>query len=403
MKVLRVIASMDPTSGGPCQGLRNAIPELKKHGVDTEVVCLDSPDAAFISLDNFIVHAIGPGKTSWSYAPQLIPWLTQHLGGYDIVVVHGLWQYHGYAVMKAFKYLRQDGERNLPSFYVMPHGMLDPYFQRAAGRKLKAIRNWFYWKLIESKVINGADGVFFTCQEELALARQTFSPYHPKQELNVGYGIQEPPTFNASMKEAFGKKCPELGDRPFILFLSRIHIKKGVDLLIRAYQKIHEMHASEKEFPLLVVAGPGMDTAYGMSLKHELEKNESIRDKVFFTGMINGEAKWGAFYGAEAFILPSHQENFGIAVVEALACSKPVMISNQVNIWREIEQAGAGFVAEDDLEGVISLLTSWNQLSRDEKSGMSLRARETFKQFFAIESAAKRIVDIMNQSPVKSL
>jgi glycosyltransferase involved in cell wall biosynthesis len=191
--------------------------------------------------------------------------------------------------------------------------MLDPYFQKAPERRLKAIRNQIYWKLIEQKLINRADGLLFTCEAELLLARETFTPYHPKRELNVGYGIQEPPAFTPAMRDAFLNKCPEIADKSYILFLSRVHEKKGADLLIKAYSSIRNSSSSK-----LIIAGPGMETDYGKSLI-QIVKEDHLEHSVHFTGMLSGDAKWGAFYGCETFVLPSHQENFGIAVVEALA------------------------------------------------------------------------------------
>ncbi|WP_239692104.1 glycosyltransferase [Hymenobacter coccineus] len=108
--------------------------------------------------------------------------------------------------------------------------------------------------------------------------------------------------------------------------------------------------------------------------------------------MLTGAAKWGAFYGAAAFVLPSHQENFGIAVVEALACGKPVLISNQINIWREIEAAGAGFVADDTPAGTRSLLARWAQLPPEEQEAMSQRARASFERYFAVGPATDRLL-----------
>ena len=189
----------------------------------------------------------------------------------------------------------------MPKLYLMPHGMLDPYFQRAKSRRLKAIRNWIFWKLIEGKVINGADGVLFTCKDELLLARETFDPYHPKAEINVGYGIQLPPLFEQDFRKSFLEKCPELENKPYWLFLSRIHPKKGTDLLLKSYLKLKMKYI---DIPALVIAGPGLDTPYGKELQH-LAKDSLI----YFPGMLEGSTKWGAFYGCEAFILPSHQEN----------------------------------------------------------------------------------------------
>src|SRR5699024_790171 len=110
-----------------------------------------------------------------------------------------------------------------------------------------------------------------------------------------------------------------------------------------------------------------------------------LNKSIFFVGMLTGDAKWGAFYGCEAFVLPSHQENFGIAVVEALACSKPVLISNQVNIWCEVEKSKSGIVANDSLDGAIDLVEAWHNLPTYQKNVMALQARISYNNFFAIE------------------
>lgn len=387
MKVLRVIASMNPMSGGPCQGIRNAIPELEKLGIQTEVVCLDSPNEAFLGKDSFKVTALGPTKTPWQYSDKLYPWLLENLQKFEVVIVHGLWLYHGHAVRKAIDKLKKN-KQSKPRFYVMPHGMLDPYFQKNEARKLKALRNIVYWKLIEKKIINNADGVLFTCQAELLLARNTFQPYHPKKELNVGYGIQSPPKFETIMEQAFTEKCVGL-NRNFILFLSRIHEKKGVDNLIEAYESILKSNSNKGiNTPQLVIAGPGINTDFGEKIRTKVQNNSELKANILFPGMLSGDSKWGAFYLCDAFILPSHQENFGIAVVEALACAKPVLISNQVNIFKEIESGNAGFVAADNLEGTTEILSKWLSSSIDEKLRMNDNAMHTFVQYFTIQSAA---------------
>ena len=90
----------------------------------------------------------------------------------------------------------------------MPHGMLDPWFQRDKSRRVKAVRNWFYWWLVERGVVNAADALLFTCQQELELARTTFGGYRPKREMDVGYGIAEPPAKATLMLE---RSMPSVG------------------------------------------------------------------------------------------------------------------------------------------------------------------------------------------------
>lgn len=390
MKILRIIPSMNPAKGGPSQGIRNSIPELIKMGVDNQVVCLDDPSANFLGKDPFVVYALGPAKDLWAYQANLKPWLLNNIPHYDAIIIHGLWQYHSFATIHTLIKLRKFHDVNVPRVYVMPHGMLDPYFQKAKGRKLKAWRNWLYWKFIEGKVVNHADGVLFTTQEELELARTTFRPYRPKKELCIGYGITPPPHLHNNMITAFSSSAPNLAGKPYLLFLSRIHEKKGVDLLLKAYLYLKSQALI---LPDLVIAGPGLETTYGRSMLALASGQPCIH----FTGMLTGEAKWGALYGCQAFILPSHQENFGIAVVEALVCEKPVLISNQVNIWREIDQEGAGIIAEDTLEGVVEMLTSWIAKTNEEKADMGKRAKKTYQTYFTIEQAASRMAAALMQ------
>lgn len=405
MRVLHIIGSMNPLTGGPCQGIRNSSPALEKLSVYREVVCFDNPDAAYLGTDSFPIHALGQGHGPWHYNANLIPWLRRNIHRFDVVVTNGLWLYHASAARQLMAELRRltknksCSDHPTPKWFVMPHGMLDPYFQRASDRKLKAIRNWLYWKLLENKVVEQADGLLFTCETEMLLARETFSPYRPQGEFNVGYGIEAPPAYTAAMRQAFLAKCPTVDDKPYLLFLSRIHPKKGTDLLIKAYLNLaRELAGSHIDLPKLVIAGPGIETAFGQSILKLVKQNPAVKDKICFTGMLTGDAKWGAFYGCEAFVLPSHQENFGIAVAEALACGKPVLISNQVNIWREIESGEGGFVNENTLTGTQQLLQQWFMLPQNDKLVMGEMAKATFQKYFAVEPAAKRFKEAISKS-----
>ena len=368
MNILHIISDMDPRAGGVCQAVRTMIRGLSVPGFLHEVVCLNSAGSAALRDCNYPVHALGEGTTSWNYSRRLTSWLADNLHSYDAAILHGLWQYQSYALLKNLR--SAPGTR----IFVMPHGMLDPYFQRASGRKLKAFRNWAIWHFLERKIVNNSDGVLFTCETEKLLARTTFAGYRAKNEYVVGLGVDRPPA----------SRIPSSAPG-YWLYISRIHPKKGVDLLVDAYITLKKNRSSP--IPQLVIAGPGLDTAYGKKVTELAAGEADIR----FTGMLIGDQKWGAFYGCEMFILPSHQENFGIAVAEALACSKPVLISDQVNIWREIDQEGGGLIAPDTAEGITSLLTNWLDMPEDRKLKMAHAARRAYDKHFTVEVAAERL------------
>jgi len=116
-----------------------------------------------------------------------------------------------------------------------------------------------------------------------------------------------------------------------------------------------------------------------------------VASRITWAGMIGGSIKWGALRAAEAFVLPSHQENFGVAVVEALAASVPALISNKVNIWRDIEADGAGIVRQDTLEGTCELLRAYIEMPESRTTAMHIAARDCFERRFNIKVAAESL------------
>ena len=388
---------MNPQMGGVVQAVHSIINSLNSYHVESEILSLDCKDESFIKSHEVVVHAMGPAKGPWQYSKLLRPWLNLNLEQFDAVILHGIWLYQDFALSAVIKKIGRPGRQPV-RFYIMPHGMLDPYFQQEKSRKIKAVRNWLYFKLIQGRIIKSADALLFTCAKEMQLAHKSFKGYMPRREVNVGFGIEEPPLFDTQMLEDFFTVLPLARSRPYLLFLSRLHHKKGVDILLQAYSKTLEGSAGT-EVSDLVIAGPGQDTAYGRRLLQLVAELPGLNKKVHFTGMLSGNTKWGAYYGCQAFVLSSYQENFGIAVVEALACSKPVLISDQINISLEIEQAGAGIVNASTLAGTGQTLEKWINLPRTEKNNMRLNARKAFESHFGIERAAKRFFEAINDTP----
>jgi glycosyltransferase involved in cell wall biosynthesis len=384
---------MNPKLGGPAQGIRNYEYGLRDTNTHRDIVCFDNP----LEVNSWIagslkVIGLGVVNNRLNYHSKLKSWLLNNMLNYDVVIINGLWQYHSVATINVMNILKARGNVT-PKVFIMPHGMLDPWFQKATSRKLKAIRNSLYWHLIEKKVINSADGILFTCLEELELAKTTFEGYKPKQTFNIGYGIAPPPIFRQEMEVAFAKQYTLGNQKPYWLYLSRIDPKKGVDLLIDAYESILNHNS---DIPNLVIAGPGADTDYGRAIVQRVLSNSLLSEHIQFVGMVLGDAKWGAIYGCDAFVLPSHQENFGIVVAEALACSKPVLITNKVNIYKEIVLGEGGIVEDDTLKGIISLLNQWLQLTKDNKALMNKNAFKTYEHFFNVKETAQNLIDAVS-------
>jgi glycosyltransferase involved in cell wall biosynthesis len=187
----------------------------------------------------------------------------------------------------------------------------------------------------ENRNIKQAAALHFTTAEEQALATPfTFNTPGIVVPLGVDLGefgtLPEPGQFRTAY--------PEIGDKRIILFLGRINFKKGLDLLAQAFARVvgscPDLH--------LVIAGPDNE-GWGARVRDWL-REEGVFERVTFTGMLLGHDKLAAFAAASLFVLPSYSENFGIAVIEAMACGVPVVVTDKVNIWREVAAAEAGKV-----------------------------------------------------------
>jgi len=381
MKVLQVIRSLDPSGGGPMEVVRQISPELQALGVETDVACLDAPGSAWFDSYPLKVVPLGPVSGKFGYRRGVSKELRRVIGNYDAVVVHGIWQYHGLAVWRALRGL------DIP-YYVYPHGMLDPWFKRTYP--LKHLKKWIYWPWVDFRVLRDARAVLFTAERERVLARESFWLYQVR-EVVAGLGTSPPPEGAEEQRRAFLGRWPELAGKRLWLYLSRIHPKKGTDLLIEAFAAV----AGEDPQLELVIAGPDQ-----VGWQGELEQRAKalgISERIHWTGMVSGDLKWGAFRSAELFCLPSHQENFGIAVAEALACGVPVAIGEPVNIATEVEEAGAGLVHADTLAGTTAAYRRWLALGAEERRAMGTAAAGLFAEKFHIRAVAKRQVEILTE------
>jgi glycosyltransferase involved in cell wall biosynthesis len=375
MNILHVAGSVNPSIGGPIEGIRQNSKWSVQAGNRLELLTLDDPADPLVPAFPLPVHALGPARLTYGYSPTLSPWLRSHLDRYDVVVIHGIWQYLSYAVWKAIR------KTDIP-YVVFPHGMLDPYFEHAFPWKHR--KKALYWRLFEADVLRDADAVVFTCEQERVLARESFWPYRIKEAV-VRYGTSGPDVDLAEARDGFLEAHPALRGKRIALFMGRIHPKKGCGLLLKAFAAAL---AADPEWRL-VMAGP--DQVGWQAELVQLAETLGIGERVVWTGMLVGAMKWGAFAAAEIFVLPSHQENFGIVVAEALACGVPVLISKQVNIWTEIVASGAGLCDEDDLDGTTSMLKSWGGMEPAQKEAMRSATRSCFLEHFEAKAASRSL------------
>jgi glycosyltransferase involved in cell wall biosynthesis len=383
MKLLQILPSVDPEMGGTAEGVLQMSMQLETVGNSVDVATVDDPAATFISGYPLNVVALGPSIANYRYSSRLLPWLRANVDKYDAVIVNGIWQYPSFAAWLALR-------RSQVPYYAFPHGMLDPWFKR--HYPLKHAKKWLYWPWADYRVLRDARAVLYTSEEERRLARQSFWLYRANERI-APLGIALPPASSNALKDAFLRAHPQLRGRRVLLFMSRLHEKKGCDLLIQSFSKV----GAEQPEIALAIAGP--DPSGMLPSLQSLARRLGLFDRICWPGMLQGNMKWGALYSAEAFMLPSHQENFGIAVAEALSCALPVLISDKVNIWREIATDGAGLVAPDTLEGTAANLRTWLSLDVQQRCNMSRQAAISFQRRFSVGASATALLRLL-QAPV---
>jgi glycosyltransferase involved in cell wall biosynthesis len=376
--LLHLIDTMNPAAGGPSEAVR-ALFAYAPAAYTGEVVSLDEPGAVFLKGYPFPIHALGSGRTRLSYSPRLGQWLAENRHRFDGILVNGLWRYVSFAAWRA--------SLHGTPYIVFIHGMLDPYFKRRYP--LKHLQKWVYWLLSEYWVLRAARRVLFTTEEECRLARSSFW-LHRWTALVLPLGAGRPHAAEVLLTAAFQAHSPALRGQRFLLFLGRIHPKKGCDLLLASFLRLA---ATDPDLHL-VLAGPD-DHNWASELQQPILA-AGLEDRVHWTGMLTGDVKWGAFYASEAFILPSHQENFGIAVAEALACGRPVLLTDRINIAPEIARDGAGLMEPDTPGGIDRLLSRWIATQPEARRSMGKRALETFNLRYDMEQNAPRILALFD-------
>jgi glycosyltransferase involved in cell wall biosynthesis len=381
VRILQLVHTLDPSVGGVATSVLALSRGLARRGHKIDIAVLDEPSATWISNVDLTVHALGSGVTSYRYSRALLPWLRQQGGDYDRVIVNGIWQYLSFAAWRRY------AGSSIP-YYVFPHGMLDPWFKETFP--LKHLKKWLYWPWAEYRVLRDATAVIFTSEGERLQARKSFWLYRASEKVSP-LGVEASP-ISPNAKSEFLSRYPQLQNTRNFLFLGRLHPKKGCDILLDAFARIRSNDPVS-----LIMAGPDQ-IGWESDLRRQMTQL-NLTNRVVFTGMLQGVMKQGVLASADAFILPSHQENFGISVVEALAAGVPVLISNRVNIWREIDGDRAGYVESDDLEGTTRLLQRWIDTAPKERETMRQNARKCFEQRFEIDRAVDSLLQVLNEVP----
>ncbi|MBI4397742.1 MAG: glycosyltransferase [Candidatus Omnitrophica bacterium] len=370
MNILHVIPSLSGTTGGPARALFDLTRQLVLEG--HSVTIFTTASAGGRSQNGFTIEQF---QRKWPrpycYAPDLKNRLEETLAGFDVVHIHGIWWYPTYIASRLCH------QKKIP-YIIRPCGMLDRYSLSRHGFK-KQIYGW----LIERKNLEQAGAIHFTSEEEKNRSA-LFGSKATAAVIPLGVFMED--YLEALPQGEFRARHSPLLGKKIILFLGRIHFKKGLDLLVRAFSSMHQQNPAVH----LVIAGP--DDGYLQSLKRFIRRN-NIESSVTLLGYVEGRQKLALLRDSDIFCLPSRQENFGIAVIEAMAAGLPVVVSDQVNICREIDAARAGKVVPCDERALEHALKELLQCEEERKQ-MAERAKKVVQEQFQWKQVTQKIIQL---------
>ena len=372
MHVVHVVSSLDPRHGGPVTALMGLVEAQCHAGLKVSVLATwnsgDNLDLADRLRELKVnIELIGPCVGAIRWHREIGPTVRRALDSVQVVHIHAIWE----EVLHVSA--RQSHRRHIP-YLIRPCGMLDPWCLAQSRLKKR-----LYMALRLKRNLDHAAAIHFTTQEESCLTKPLRIKAPSIVEPN-GIDLQE--FGKLPDPGCFRRQLKDIGDQQIILFLSRLHPKKGLELLIPAFRQ------TNLQDTVLVIAGPADSPAYLQKLQSLVEAN-GLDGRVEFVGMLHGKRRIEAMVDADLFVLPSYQENFGVAVVEALATGTAVLISDQVNICSQVSDAKVGVVVPVDtasLATALKLLMSDEQLRRNAESG----ARDFVFRAYDWQHIAKR-------------
>jgi glycosyltransferase involved in cell wall biosynthesis len=386
MKVLHVIPSVSLIRGGTSQAVLDMVSALRTQGIDAEIATTndDGNNILDVPLEQRVIHHGVPTYFFSRFSPSihtiqefvfsgsLTTWLLKNIDNYDLIHVHTLFVYSSTAAMTIARL------KGIP-YLLTPHGMLCSW-----SLQQSSLRKQIYLQLIERLNLDHSKFIHLTCQQE----QQEISSLNFKSPTCVvSLALNTIPQLISNAPVLLRQSLNIPLDEPIILFLSRLHPKKGLDYLIPALGKL--LH---HKFTF-IIAGNGTP-------EYEAEINLSllaaeIRDRTHLTGFVAGEAKDLLLQGADLFTLTSHSENFGIAVLEALAVGLPVLLTPGVALSSVIEENKLGYVCEMDIS-VISQSIEQHLLNRSDDTRIASRSllRQFTQENYTWNKITKDLIDI---------
>jgi glycosyltransferase involved in cell wall biosynthesis len=381
MRILHVIPAIAPRYGGPSSAILPMCSALGRiPGLEVEIATTDADgngrhvDPKAVAHWPVPVHLFRRDfSEQWKLSREMGAWLRRHTAEYDLLHVHALWTFSTAAACWAAR------RRGVP-FVIRPCGMLSPYtWQRSAWKK------WLYWRAVERRNLDQARWIHVTSGDEAREVTALRLPSAPPPVV-IPQGLEDAAWTTERRPDYLPRLCGEQArGRPIVLFLSRLHPKKGItDYLLPAF-------AGLRGDAFLAIAG-GRDEhepGYEAEVRATVERL-GLSPRVALLGPIPARERWWAFDGAVLYVLPSHSENFGIAVTEAMARGVPMVISSQVQASEHVERARAGRAVPLGVESLAQAMADLLE-NEPERTAMGERGKTYAREHLAWDEVVQTI------------
>jgi glycosyltransferase involved in cell wall biosynthesis len=375
--VCQVIDCINTHIGGPALSVTNLAEALVEQAIFSHIFTLDytqlgqQANAKGVRLHSELATQLAIRFRGFqpSASRKLRQLASQEL---DIIHNHGLWMFPNL-------YARQAAILNDLPLVISPRGMLEPW-----SLKYGSAQKWLAWQLYEHKNLKSATLFHATSAAEVKSIR---SLGFTQPIALVPNGVHLPDLDQIADREILTQLFPELTGKRWLLYLSRIHPKKGLDTLLHAWQRL------ASRFPEwhLIIAGSdivGYQTQL-TALTHQL----NLQQKVTFTGMLSGAHKASALGNSDLFVLPTHSENFGIAIAEALAYAMPVITTKEAP-WQDLENHQCGWWIDDNPSELTRALVEGMELSSEQRKVMGLKGHELVKNKYSWEPIGQQMAAV---------
>ncbi|MBG1245363.1 glycosyltransferase [Nostoc sp. NZL] len=383
MKVLHVIPSITKVRGGTSQAVLDMVKALQIINVNAEIATtnddgdslLDVPLCKRIQYNHVPVwffHRFSPNIKAlreYAFTGDLTQWLWQNISQYELLHVHALFSYPSTIAMAIARL------KNIP-YIVTPHGLLCEWSLQQSTRKKQT-----YLRLIEQANLESSQTIHFTSEKEQQEV-SSIGLHKPSFVLPLGISL---PTKISDAGQRLRQQFNISPDEPVILFLSRLHYKKGLEYLIPALSKLTHHRFT------FILAGNGTPD-YEAQIESLLVKS-GLRDRTLVVGFVEGETKDILMQGSDLFVLTSHSENFAVSVLEALAVGVPVLVTPGVALASVVKQNQLGYVPDLDVAAIAEALEDYlNNAQIAQKMGE--RARQLISEKYTLEKTALQMQQI---------